>query len=108
MLPVTGTTVTTPRPSRSAVSFARSLLAITAGRRSLACCRVLDYRSRLSKHPTTAAASCLCWPSSGPEPAVPRHSPGQVVTNCISGAGCIAISDHFVLAVLTYLPVSPC
>src|SRR5664279_2054229 len=32
---VTGTTVTTPRPSRAAVAFALSLLTITAGRRLL-------------------------------------------------------------------------
>jgi hypothetical protein len=33
---VTGTIVTMPRPKRSAVAFARSLLTITAGRRLLA------------------------------------------------------------------------
>src|ERR1700756_3787302 len=33
MLLVTGTIVTTPRPSREAVAFARSLLTTTAGRR---------------------------------------------------------------------------
>jgi len=108
MLPVTGTTVTTPRPSRSAVSFARSLLTITAGRRFSASLPRTELPLAPVHAPDDAAASCLCWPTSGPEPAVPRHSPGQVVTNCNSGAGCIAISDHFVLAVLTYLPVSPC
>ena len=33
VLLVTGTTVTTPRPSRAAIALARSLLTITAGRR---------------------------------------------------------------------------
>lgn len=36
VLLVTGTTVTTQRPSRAAIEFARSLLTISAGRRLLA------------------------------------------------------------------------
>src|SRR5690348_10297867 len=68
MLLVTGTTVTTPRPSRAAVAFARSLLTTTAGR-----CLFASLPRAGSK------STCQISPRSITETVVCRRVPERIV-----------------------------
>src|SRR5580658_5922010 len=91
MFVVTGTTVTTPRPKRAAVTLAPSLLTTTAGRRLLASAPRTGSRSTRRISPRRIGPEAIGPEAIGPEAIADDHVPGLGFAGLLPLGECVFV-----------------